>query len=119
MKPYAHALNSVKRYGGVVDDYLAIHDWFDSTKSAWADTRHRAVLHSTFGIYLCEQVFGHIITNSDGKRVHVRNVGEDHVTEDLGKIPTIEEWLKDLPREDWMLGRGMKTRIKEEGLAYD
>lgn len=119
MKPYSHAKNSVKRYGGVIEDYLAIHDWFDSTKIAWADTRHRAVLHSTFGIYLCEQVFGHIITNSDGKVVHVRNVGEDHVFEDLGKIPTIEDWLTDLPRQDWMLGRGMKKRVEEEGLAYD
>lgn len=107
MKPYLHAQNSVKRYGGKVEDYLEIHDWFDSTKSAWADVRHRAVLHSTFGIYVAEQVFGHTLTNSDGKIVQVRDVAEDHVAEDFGgKIPTIEQWLKDLPIEAWMTGKG-------------
>ena len=84
MKPYSHAVNSVKRYGGKVEDYLPIHDWFDSTKSAFADTRHRAILHNTFGIYIAEQVFGHTLTNSEGKTVHVRNVAEDHVIEDCG-----------------------------------
>ena len=107
MKPYIHALNSVKRYGGIPEDYLAIHDWFDSTKVAWADQRHRAILHNTFGIYLAEQFFGHYITNSDGKKVQVRDVAEDHVAEDFGgKIPTLEGWLKNLPREEWHGGRG-------------
>ena len=119
MKPHVHAQNSVKRYGGKVEDYLAIHDWFDSTKMAWADTRHRAVLHSTFGIYLCEQVFGHTITNSDGKLVHVRNVGEDHVVEDCGFVPTIENWLDNLPVKDWMRGRGMRNRIESMGMIID
>lgn len=119
MKPFVHAKASVKRYGGIIEDYLPIHDWFDSTKSAYADTKHRAILHNTFGIYLCEQVFGHTITNSDGKIVHVRNVAEDHVAEDCGFIPTIENWLKNLPNEDWMRGKGMKKRLKELGIDYD
>ena len=119
MKPFVHATNSVKRYGGIVEDYLPIHDWFDATKSAYADTKHRAILHNTFGIYIAEQVFGHTITNSDGKLVHVRNIGEDHVIEDCGFIPTIEHWLKELPLEDWMCGRGMKKRIEDMELQYD
>lgn len=109
MKPYVHAVNSVKRYGGQVEDYLPIHDWFDRTKSAWADIRHRAVLHSTYGIYICEEVFGTTLTNSDGKIVNVRDVAEDHVAEDFGgHIPTIEQWLKDLPVKSWMTGKGQK-----------
>lgn len=121
MKPWIHASNSVRRYGGQVEDYLKIHDWFDQTKAAWADVRHRAVLHSTFGIYICEQVFGTTLTNSDGKVVQVRDVAEDHVAEDFGgKIPTIEGWLKGLPLEPWMAGRGQKqfqdrdVRLKEK-----
>lgn len=109
----------MKRYGGREEDYIAIHDWFDSTKSAYADTRHRAILHNTFGIYLCEQLFGHVIVNSDGKTVHVRNVAEDHVVEDCGFIPTIEKWLSGIPPEDWMRGRGMKKRVESKELAYD
>lgn len=100
----------MKRYGGIPEDYLRIHDWFDSTKSAWADVRHRAVLHSTFGIYLAEQLFGTFIENSDGKKVQVRDIAEDHVAEDFGgKIPTIQEWFQDLPLKPWMNGRGQKA----------
>lgn len=111
MKPYVHAKNSVKRWGGVTDDYQRIHDWFDQTKSAFPDVRHRAVLHSAFGIFIAEQVFGTTITNSDGRKVSVRDIGEDHVVEDLGFIPTLERWLQYLPIEDWMTGeyRGRGT----------
>jgi hypothetical protein len=121
MKPLIHAQNSVKRYGGSVDDYIHIHSWFDSTKAAWADVRHRAVLHSTFGIFLAEQLFGVYITNADGKKISVRDVAEDHVAEDFGgKIPTIEQWFKNLPLEPWMAGRGQQEyqdrdiRLKKE-----
>ena len=100
----------MKRYGGTPEDYIAIHDWFDSTKAAFADVRHRAVLHSTFGIYLAEQLFGHNITNSEGKEVSVRGIAEDHVAEDFGgKIPTIQEWLSELPLKPWMEGKGQKA----------
>jgi hypothetical protein len=39
MKPYIHAKNSVKRYGGIIEDYIAIHNWFDSTKAAYANCK--------------------------------------------------------------------------------
>lgn len=55
---YHHAISSAKRFGGEPDEYLALHSFMDSSKSAWADQRHRAVLHNSFGIYLTEQVFG-------------------------------------------------------------
>lgn len=120
MKPLVHANNSVKRYGGIVDDYMLIHNWFDSTKSTYADTRHRAILHNTFGIFLAEQLFGNYITNSDGKRVSVRDIAEDHVSEDCGgKIPTVEDWLKHIKVQPWMRGYNMKKYVKEQGLHYD
>jgi hypothetical protein len=37
---------------------------------------------------MCEQVFGVAITNSDGKQVPVLHIGEQHVKEDLDRIPT-------------------------------
>jgi hypothetical protein len=74
--------------------------------------RHRAILHSAFGIFLLERVFGTTITNSDGRQVCVRDIGEDHVIQDLGFIPTIEKWLKNLPVEDWMLGSACKKNSK-------
>ena len=120
MKPYVHAKNSVKRYGGVVEDYLPIHDWFDSTKAAYADFAHRAILHNTFGIFLAEQLFGTTLINSDGKTVSVRDIAEDHVKEDTGgRIPTLQDWLKDLKPEPWMLGIGQREFARRMNVDAD
>lgn len=101
--PYHHALSSVKKFGGQVSDYEPIHNWFDATKSFVGDFRHRALRHHTLGIFECERVFGITITNSDGKEVPVRFIGEQHVREDFsGYIPTPQDWLKDIPYQPWM-----------------
>lgn len=101
MKPWNHAKGSVKRWGGREEDYLPLHDFFDSTKAAMPDVRHRALLHNAFGIFLLEKVFGPTITNSDGRKVPTRDVGEAHVIEDMGFIPSLEDWLADLPLQPW------------------
>lgn len=104
MKPYLHAKNSVKAFGGKIEDYLPIHDFLDSSKAHFPDMRHRALLHSSFGIYLCEQVFGHTVTNSDRRIVQVRDIAEKHVIEDMGRIPTVQDYLEDMPMYDWLGG---------------
>lgn len=104
MKPYLHAHLSVKKYGGEESDYLPIHDFIDSSKATIADVRHRALLHSSFGCYLVEQVFGTFIVNSKGKKVQTRDIAEDHIQEDLGFIPTTEHWLRNMNIEPWMGG---------------
>lgn len=109
MKPWIHAENSARRFGGKPEDYLAIHDWFDQTKSHMPDMRHRAILHSSFGIFLCEQVFGTYIAVA-GKVVQVRDIAEWHVVEDLGTIPTIQDYLKDMPFYDWLGGKPRQAR---------
>ena len=112
IKPYIHAKNSVKRYGGEIEDYIDIHNWMDGTKQATANFYHRAILHNPYGIFLAEQFFGVTIVNSDGKHISVRDVAEDHVLEDCsGRIPTIDEWLGKLEAEPWMLGRGQGDYI--------
>ena len=116
MKPLIHAKISVKRHGGAVEDYLPIHNFIDQTKSAMPDVRHRAILHSSFGCYLAEQVFGVYLTNSDGKDVSVRDIAEEHIQDDLGTIPTIEKWLKNLPIEPWMSGSIKRTRTKHKNI---
>lgn len=104
MKPFIHAKNSAKKYGGEPEDYLEIHNFLDSSKITLADIRHRALLHNTFGIFMVEKAFGSTITNSKGKKVSTRDLAEDHVIEDLGFIPTVEQWLKEIPLQDWMTG---------------
>lgn len=110
MKPYIHAQNSAKKFGGSPDDYLKIHDWFDQTKAHFPDMRHRAILHSSFGIYLCEQFFGTFIKNSHKKKVQVRDIAEFHVIEDLGYIPTLQDYLTGMPFYEWLGGKPKKSR---------
>ena len=104
MKPLVHARLSAEKYGGAPEDYLPIHDFMDSSKACMPDIRHRAILHSSFGCFIVERVFGHTITNSEGKTVHTRDVAEDHVKEDCGFIPTMERWLSGIKIEPWMAG---------------
>ncbi len=115
MKPYLHAELSMKRWGGKPEDYLPIHDFFDSSKAHVADMRHRMILHNTFGIFLAERLFGTYITNSDGKKIQVRDVGERHVLEDLGTIPSLDRCLRSMTLETWM-GGPVTRKIKKISL---
>lgn len=55
------------------------------------------------GPFLAEQIFGATITNSDNKDVPVRLVAEQHIIEDCGFIPTLQDWLSGMPLKDWMV----------------
>lgn len=100
---YFHAKSSAVHFGGVLEDYLPIHSWFDSTKQAYADLRHRAVLHNDVAIDIAKQIFGEHIVNADGEVVSVVAIGQQHMLEDLGCIPSLEDWLDRLPlNEEWM-----------------
>lgn len=112
--PYHHALSSVKRWGGVIEDYIPIHDWFDASKEAFGDFRHRALRHHSQGIYEAEKVFGgsdHTITISTGRKVPVRWIAEWHVKEDLGFIPSIQDWFSVIKPAPWM---GRTKKIEKE-----
>lgn len=100
---YYHALSSVRKWGGTSDDYLALHQWFDESKSIFADPRHRALRHHAEGIFMLETLFGATITNSDGKVVPVRLIGEQHVMEDLGFIPSFADWGRLIQPQTWMM----------------
>ena len=100
--PYHHALSSVKKYGGKPEDYQKIHDWFDASKEICPNWYHRALRHHAQGIFECERYFGVTVLNSDGKQIPVRLIGEQHVKEDLGCIPTIEDWYKNIQPQTWM-----------------
>ena len=43
--------------------------------------------HHSEGIFLCERIFGVAITNSEGKQVPVRYIGEQHVRKIWGVFP--------------------------------
>src|ERR1700737_4306011 len=79
---YYHAVSSARTFGGKPEDCLAIHSWFDETKQSFCDFRHRALRHHSEGIFEAERHFGVTITNSAGRAVPVRYIGEQHVMED-------------------------------------
>jgi hypothetical protein len=116
VKPSIHARNSARKHGGKAEDYIDIHEWFDQTKAHVADMRHRAVLHNSFGIYLCAQVFGRTRVNSDGKTYDVRDIGEDHVLEDLGRIPSLHECLAGMKTIPDVLGARQRKTYRK---SYD
>jgi len=103
--PLFHSRSSARKYGGIPSDYQAIHDWFDESKAFLADVRHRALRHHAEGIFLCEKIFGTSIVNSDGREVPVRFIGEQHVLEDLGRIPAASDWLREITLQPWMTAR--------------
>ena len=94
MKPHLHATISAKKYGGTLEEYMPFHEFFDSSKAFIADGRHRLLLHNSWGIFMLAEKFGALYTNSIGKIVAVRDIGEDHVLQDLGRIPSIGEILE-------------------------
>lgn len=106
MHPHHHAVSSARKWGGEAHDYIEIHEWFDASKAHLPDLRHRALRHHSEGIFASEEVFGPTIINSAGRVVPVRQIGEQHVLEDLGRIPTAADWLRAIQVEPWMLRIG-------------
>lgn len=113
VKPYIHAQRSVLTWGGKPEDYLPVHDLLDLPKSAHADVRHRAILHNSLGPYICERVFGTNIKNSDGVLVSVRDIAERHIIDDMGRIPSVSDYLNDMPHYPWLAGRISKSMVKD------
>lgn len=110
MKSHLHANASVSKFGGVRDDYIEIHEFLDSTKAHHADMRHRALLHNSWGIYLAERIFGRTFINASGKEVSVRDVCENHILEDLGRIPSVSDYLNNMVLQTWMCGQRVRKR---------
>jgi hypothetical protein len=109
-----HALSSVRKWGGVTADYLPLHQWFDQSKAIIADPRHRALRHHAEGIFMLETLFGTTICNADGREVPVRLIGEQHVLEDLGHIPSFADWARLIEPQPWMLkGRSLDLEATE------
>lgn len=109
--PLEHAKNTARKFGGRAEDYLTIHQWFDESKAFIADFRHRALRHHSEGIFLAERIFGIVIRNTEGKDIPVRYIGEQHVREDLGRIPSFQDWATKIRLEPWMYGQKLSKTV--------
>lgn len=116
---WLHAEASARHFGGVPEDYIKIHEWIDQFKADNGDVRHRAMLHHTKGPWMAQEVFGHFIEVFDRRkqktvRVTVRDIAENHITEDLGWLPSPSDWLSCMDCKVWMGGKRNKFIGREE-----
>jgi hypothetical protein len=116
MIPYIHAESSAKRFGGIPEDYLDIHELMDSSKAAYPNNGHRVLTHNSwFVVTILPKVFGHQRVNSDGKKYNVKDVGEYHILEDFRMqfIPSVQDYLENLIVQPWMNnGAGSPNRCQ-------
>lgn len=99
----------MRKWGGTADDYLAIHEFIDSSKQVIGDVRHRSLYHHTMGVYLCQKIFGDTVTvnkkhNNGSHKIPVRLIAERHVLEDLGWLPSPADYIDGMPIKAWMSG---------------
>jgi hypothetical protein len=61
---------------------------------SWSEEEKRMVLY-LIGLSKTSQVTS--FKNSDNKTIQIRDIAEDHIMEDLGRIPSVSEYLDLLP----------------------
>ena len=114
--PEIHAKSSVKRWGGKVEDYLAIHELLDSPKETMNNNTARMLTHNVWFCYkIIPKIFGYNITNSDGRSVDTIDIAMLHVAEDFRMkfVPTVQDYLKHLDVQPWM-NNGVKDIENQE-----
>jgi hypothetical protein len=102
--PEIHSKSSVKRWGGKIEDYIAIHELIDSPKSTMNNNTSRVLTHNTWFAYtIIPKIFGYNIINSNGKSVDTIDIAMLHIAEDFrGKfVPTPQDYLKHLEIQPW------------------
>lgn len=116
--PLIHSKSSVKRWGGKVEDYLAIHELIDSPKVAMNNNTSRFLTHNTWFAYtIIPKVFGYNIVNSDGKSVDTVDIAMLHIAEDFRMkfVPTPQDYLKHMQLQPWM-NNGVKLVDNQESI---
>jgi len=75
-------------------------------KYNWSDEEYKDILS------LAADRAGTTILNSDGKKVSVRDIAEQHIVDDMGQIPSVSKYLDGMPFYDWLgHGSGMIKKI--------
>lgn len=118
--PLIHSKSSVKRWGGKVEDYIAIHELIDSPKATMNNNSSRCLTHNTWFAYnIIPKVFGYNIVNSDGKSVDSVDIAMLHIAEDFRMkfVPTPQDYLKHLQVQPWM-NNGVKIVDNPDAVQY-
>lgn len=103
MRPWQHASSS-QAAGRDWTEALHVHEFIDLSKAAYADRRHRFMLHHVdLGAELAALAFP---GTADVAGLIIR-----HVEEDLGRAATLADWLDGMDRQ--CLPRPVQRRIGE------
>lgn len=121
--PMVHSRSSMKRWGGVEEDYLAIHKLLDSPKATMNNNTSRMLTHNTWFAYeVIPLIFGYNIINSDGRSVDVVDIAMLHIAEDFRHkfIPTPQDYLQHMQVQPWM-NNGVKPigNVESEQVVKD
>lgn len=99
-------------------DEANIRSQLEVLKAQGVDPWHWALRHNAEGIFMLGSLFGTIIVNSDGREVPVRLIGEQHVMEDLGTIPSFADWARLIEPQAWMMrGQPKLVAIEQDVVA--
>jgi hypothetical protein len=118
--PTIHSESSVKRWGGKVEDYIAIHKLIDSPKVCMNNNTARMLTHNIWFCYeIIPLIFGDSIINSRGKRIDTVDIAMLHLAEDFRHkfIPTVQDYLKHMEVQAWM-NNGVKDIENDEAKNY-
>ena len=91
---YHHALSSVKKWGGMAEDYLPLHQLVrrvEGRSPPTFGTARCAIMPRASSCWSASSARPSRI--STGRVVPVRLIGEQHVIEDLGFIPSFADWV--------------------------
>lgn len=109
MNPIVHSESSMKKFKGETEDdfkqFMAIHKKMDCSKGWVPDNRHRALSHHMFWVMeVMVPLFGDYIILSNGKRISVKDICEQHILEDyrMKFIPTPQDFIQEMKFQKWM-----------------
>jgi len=109
---------SVSRWGGITDDYLALHEFIDSTKALCSDNRHR-VLHTHWALdNVILPIFGRTTVNSEGRKIATKELVErDHFLPDFQNkfIPVLSDFVDAMAEPT---DAGWRARIEQFHSQY-
>jgi hypothetical protein len=114
MNSVMHARSAAKKWGGTWENYIEIEEFIDSSKEVIGDVRHRSMYHHTMGVWLCQRIFGRVITVPKKPPavnfvdIPVRLIAEQHILEDLGWLPSPADYIDGMPIKAWMSGSQRK-----------
>jgi hypothetical protein len=106
-----------------VATFLIILPLENRSKVIFPSMQHRMFIHSDFGEWLAIRIHGEMIVAGAGAVIPTRNLFRDHQMEDLGRVVTLAEWLREIDTDYWTRRRKPPRHLEQvreapaEGLA--